>query len=108
MVYLMDIPKEMIYLFDKKHLGEQIADEFLLNIEEYVLDICRDYRHSDFEIKFREIPHSGKRTNDWLTYLILNNEQEHIIASVLCTQTKLNKYNYAFFRDLDFLKEIIL
>jgi hypothetical protein len=104
MVYLEEIPKEMIYTSKNKYLAEKIIDEFFLNTEEYILSLYDNYNPSDFEIKFLEITFSGKIIDDKLTCLILNDEREHIVANVLCAKIK-SGWDYLFFRDLSFLEK---
>jgi hypothetical protein len=106
MVYLEKVPEEAIYTWDKQYLAEQIIDEFFLNIEEYILSLYEYYFPSNFEIKFRELAHSGKITKDKLTYLVLNDEKEYVLAGILCTQTEFKNWNYTFFRDLSCLEKL--
>jgi hypothetical protein len=40
MVDLMNVPKETIYISGEQYLAEDIIDEFFLNTEEYVLNVC--------------------------------------------------------------------
>ncbi len=102
MVELMKVPKEAIYTSDNQYLAEQLMDEFFLNIKEYILRLYEDDHPSNLEIKSGEITYPRKIVKDRLTYLVFNHEGEHIVASVLCTQTKVKNWNYTFFRDLSF------
>jgi hypothetical protein len=105
MVELMSVPKEVVYDFDRQYLAEQIMDEFFLNTQEYILNLCPDFSPSNLEVKFRDITSSGKITKDKLIYLVFNREREHVVANVLCTQIESNNFCYTFFRDLNFLSD---
>jgi hypothetical protein len=104
MVYLEKVPEGGIYTFDNKYLAEQIAEEFFLNTEEYILSLVDYYSPSDFEIKSGDVEYSKKTAKDKLTYLILKYEREEIVAGVFCASIGIGNWNYIFFRDLNFLK----
>ena len=107
MVYLMSVPKETIYVSGEQYLAEDIIDEFFLNTEEYVLNICRDYIPRDFEIQTGEVSYPKREAKDKLISLVLSEDRKRILAGVLCAQIGFGNWDYKYFRDLSFLKEII-
>jgi hypothetical protein len=107
MVDLMNVPKEMVYISEEQYLAGDIIDEFFLNTEEYVLNICRNYRPSDFEIQTGEISYPKRNAKDRLVSLVLKDEKRTILAGVLCSRTKSGNFDYKYFRDLSFLESFI-